>query len=234
MPMKTDSIGRIAGALYVVVIATGVFSLAYVPSQLQLTGDAGSVVHNITSHEAMYRLGIMSWVINCVAFISLPLAFYRLFHVVNPPAAILMVAFALMSIPISMVAVGSEIDVLSLSVGKQPPVQALSLASRQQMVMQSLTAYDNYMFAAQLFWGLWLLPLGLLVWQSRAVPRVLGILLLLGGAGYLIQEIGGVLSSSFGQTPLSQYATLPAAAGEIGLGFWLFLRGIRQTALDAA
>jgi Domain of unknown function (DUF4386) len=233
MPMKTDSSGRIAGALYVVVIATGMFSLVYVPSQLQLTGDAATVVHSIISHEAMYRLGIVSWLINCVAFLSLPIAIYRLFHAVNPPAAILMVAFALMSIPISMVAVGSELDVLSLSGGKQPPVQAVSLASRQEMVMQSLTAYDNCMFAAQLFWGLWLVPLGLLVWQSRAVPRVLGILLLLGGVGYLIQEIGGALSSSFGQTPLSQYATLPAAAGEIGLGFWLLLRGVRQIAVDA-
>jgi hypothetical protein len=161
------------------------------------------------------------------------MAFYRLFRDVNRVAAILMVAFAFMSIPISLAAVGNELDVLSL-IGGEPPLQAVSLADRQAMVMGSLTAYDNGMFAAQLFWGLWLLPLGFLIWQSRLMPRVFGLLLLLGGIGYLIQEVGGVLSSSFGQTLLSQLATLPAAAGEIGSGVWLLLRGIRQCPVESA
>jgi hypothetical protein len=231
MTMNSDPTGRVAGALYVVVIVTGIFSLAYVPSQLQLVGDAESVVHSITSNETMYRLGILSWFVNSVAFLLLPLAFYRLFRAVHRPAAILMVAFAMMSIPISLVAAGNELDVLSLISGK-PPLQAVSLENRHAMVIRSLTAYDNGMIVAQLFWGLWLLPLGQLIWKSRAVPRVFGVLLLLGGLGYLIQEFGGVFSSSFGQTLVSQYATLPAAAGEIGLGFWLLLRGIRQAAVN--
>jgi hypothetical protein len=232
MYMNSGSTSRIAGALYVVVILTGMFSLAYVPGQLQLTGDAESVVHNITSHETMYRLGILSWFVNCVAFLLLPLSFYGLFHAVHRQAAILMVAFAMMSIPISLVAVSNEIDVLSL-ISAKPPLQAVSLENRHAMVMRSLTAYDNGMFVAQLFWGLWLLPLGQLILKSRVVPRIFGILLLLGGAGYLIQEFGSVLSNGFGQTLLSQLATLPAAAGEIGLGFWLLLRGIRQAALNS-
>lgn len=232
MYMKSGSISRIAGALYVVVILTGMFSLAYVPGQLQLTGDAESVVHNITSHETIYRLGILSWFVNCVAFLLLPLAFYGLFHAVHRQAAVLMVAFAMMSIPISLVAVSYEIDVLSL-IGTKPPLQAVSLENRHAMVMRSLTAYDNGMFVAQLFWGLWLLPLGQLSLKSRVVPRIFGILLLLGGAGYLVQEFGSVLSNGFGKTLLSQLAPLPAAAGEIGLGFWLLLRGIPQAALNS-
>lgn len=229
--MKSDRSGRIAGALYVVVIATGMFSLGYVPGQLQLTGDAESVVRTITSNQTMYRLGIVSWFINCVAFLLLPLAFYRLFHAVNCRAAILMVAFALMSIPISLVAAGNELDVLSL-IGGKTPLQAVSLENRHAMVMRSLTAYENGMFVAQLFWGLWLIPLGLLILKSRAVPRLFGVLLLLGGMGYLLQELGGILFSGFRQTPLSQFSTLPAAAGEIGLGVWLLLRGIRQGAVN--
>jgi hypothetical protein len=165
--------------------------------------------------------------VNCVAFLLLPLALYRLFHAVNRPVAILMVAFALMSIPISLVSAANELDVLWL-LKETLPLQAVSVEDRQAIVLRLLTAYDNGMFVAQLFWGLWLLPLGLLILESRAVPRILGVLLLLGGLGYLIQVIGGVLSSSFGQSPLSRYATLPAAAGETGLGLWLLLRGVRQ------
>ena len=143
-----------------------------------------------------------------------------------------MVAFALMSIPISLIASGNQLDVLSLTGGK-PLLQTISGEVRNAMMMQSLGAYGSGMFVAQLFWGLWLLPLGYLIVKSRAVPRVFGVLLLLGGVGYLVQEFGSLLHSDFGKTLLSQFVTLPAAAGEIGLGFWLLLRGIRRTPVDS-
>ena len=63
MPMKSDSSGRIAGALYVVVIATGMFSLAYVPSQLQLTGDAwdGRSQHHFTRSNVSARHRVLAY-----------------------------------------------------------------------------------------------------------------------------------------------------------------------------
>ena len=232
MTTKPDITGRMAGALYVVVIVTGMFSLVYVPGEIHLTGTAEAVAKSIASNQSLYRLGILSWLINSVAFLLLPLAFYRLFHAVHRQAAILMVAFASMSIPISLIASGNQLDVLSLT-GAKPLLQTISGEVRNAMMMQSLSAYGSGMFVAQLFWGLWLLPLGYLIVKSRAVPRVFGVLLLLGGVGYLVQEFGSLLYSDFGKMLLSQFVTLPAAAGEIGLGFWLLLRGIRRTPVDS-
>jgi hypothetical protein len=209
-------------------IVTGIFSLVYVPGELHLTGTAEAAVESIKLNLSLYRLGILSWLVNSVAFLLLPLAFYRLFHVVHRQAAILMVTFALMSIPISLIASANELDVLSLLGGK-PPLQAIGVEYRNSMVVQSLSAYDNGMFVAQLFWGIWLLPLGYLVVKSDMVPKVFGVLLMLGCVGYLVEEIGGLLYPGFGTTLLAQFVSLPAAAGEIGLGFWLLLRGARQT-----
>ena len=229
---KPGATGRIAGALYAIVIVTGIFSLVYVPGELHLTGNAGEVAESIAANQSLYRLGILSWLINSVAFLLLPLAFYRLFHVVHRHAGILMVTFALMSIPISLIACGNELDVLSLIRGK-PPLQAISVENRNAMLVQLLSSYDNGMFVSQLFWGLWLLPLGYLVVKSRMVPRVFGVLLMLGCVGYLIEEVGGLLYPGFGSTLLAQVVNLPAAAGEIGLGFWLLLRGVRQPTGDS-
>jgi hypothetical protein len=65
------------------------------------------------------------------------------------------------------------------------------------------------------------------------LPRVFGVLLMLGCVGYLIEEVGGLLYPGFGSTLLAQFVNLPAAAGEIGLGFWLLLRGVRQPTGDS-
>lgn len=231
--IKPDATGRRAGALYVIVIVTGIFSLVYVPAELHLTGSAGEVAESIASIQLLYRLGILSWLINSVAFLLLPFAFYRLFHAVHRHAGILMVTFALLSIPISLIACGYELDVLSLLGGK-PPLQAISVENRNAMLVQSLSSYDNGMFVAQLFWGLWLLPLGYLVVKSGMVPRVFGILLMLGCVGYLVEEVGALLYPGFGSTVLAQVVNLPSAAGEIGLCFWLLLRGVRQPSAGSA
>lgn len=89
MPMESDSAVRIAGGLLIVVIVIGIYSLAYVPGHPELTGQANSVIDSITAHEAMYRFGIVWWLPNCVAFVLLPLAFYKMFHAVNRQDGIL-------------------------------------------------------------------------------------------------------------------------------------------------
>ena len=66
---------------------------------------------------------------------------------------------------------------------------------------------------AQIFFGLWLLPLGYLVYRSGFFPRVLGVLLMLGCVGYLADLVAIYVSPSF-DSPLSMVLVLPAALGE--------------------
>jgi hypothetical protein len=224
---------RTAGMLYLIVIATGIFSLIYVPSQLNLTGDAGAVARNIMSNQLLYLLGIMSWLVNQVFFLLLPFAFYRLFHAVNRDAAVLMVAFVLVSVPISLIAISHRLDAYFL-ISSEPLMRAIDPEIRQAMMMQSLDAYGNAILVTQPFWGLWLLPLGYLIVKSGLVPKMLGLLLILGCAGYLVDTTGYLLYPGYGATHLSEFLTMPGAAGEIGLCLWLLAKGVRHEASVSA
>ena len=91
----------------------------------------------------------------------------------------------------------------------------------------SLQAYRNGLQVTQLFWGLWLLPFGLLVVRSKRIPTILGIFLIVGCFGYLLQVFGDLLVPAYADSMLARYVPLPAAIGEIGTCLWLLVAGAR-------
>jgi hypothetical protein len=218
---------RIAGLLYLIVVLAGIFSLLYVPSQVSVPGDTAATVSNILAQQPLYRIGIVVGCIGFTAFLILPLALYELLSPVGRKAAALMVAFAVVSVPISLVSLISKLDVLSLLTGADY-AQALSAAQLHAQVRLSLDAYRNGMLVSQIFWGLWLFPFGYLVFKSGFLPRILGILLMLGCVGYLINFFGTALSPGYADTAIANYISLPGSVGEIGICLWLLILGVRE------
>jgi len=217
---------RIAGLLYLIVVATGLFSLAYVPSQIEVD-DAATTVRNIVANESLFRLGIVSSLACYTAFLLLPLALYRLLSAHGRQAAVLMVALAASSVPFSFANIGHRFDALAL-LGDADYLNALSADQLQAQVMLSLQSYRHGILVSEIFWGLWLLPFGWLVFKSRLIPRALGVLLMLGCAGYLLDFIGRVLVPEYAASGLGGYVRLPASLGEIGTCLWLLLMGARE------
>ena len=215
--------GRIAGALYLVVVATGMFCLAWVPSQL------GTGVADAAAHIGLFRAGIAAFMAMQVAFLLLPLALYRVLGDVDRRAATLMVALAAASVPIGLIALSHRMEALSLldstAAHATAPVDAAFAASLQR--------YGHGLRIASLFWGLWLLPFGWLVLRSARIPRVLGVLLMLGGIGYVVKVFGGLMPG-FADSAFARYATLPAALGEIGSCVWLLAFGARASRVPSA
>ncbi|WP_411852612.1 DUF4386 domain-containing protein [Stenotrophomonas sp. LGBM10] len=224
--------GRWAGGVYLVVIATGIFSLAYVPSQISVAGDPAATLANIATHAGLFRAGIAAFALEQIAFLLLPLLLYRLFAPSYRTAATLMVALAVAGVPIALAALAQRLDAVALLTD---PVLARTLApdQLQALAIAALKSWSSHIFLASLFWGLWLLPFGWLVWRTRAIPRALGVLLMLGGVGYLLNVFGELLIPGYATTLLSNYATLPASLGEIGSGLWLLLFGARRDAGSA-
>ena len=218
---------RIAGLLYLIVVLAGIFSLAYVPSQINAADDA-TTVRNIVAHDSLFRLGIVAGLVCYTAFLLLPLALYRLLSPFGKQAAVLMVAFAVASVPLSFAVTLNKFDVLTLLSGADY-LQAFTAQELQARVMLSLQSYRDGLLVAQIFWGLWLLPFGYLVYKSGILPRALGILLMLGCFGYLIEFIGKMFFPGYAENRIAGFVGLPASVGEIGICLWLLVVGARES-----
>jgi len=214
---------RIAGALYLVVVLTGLFALLYVPSTLIVWTDAQATFNNIVASETLFRLGIFAGILCYTAFLLLPLVLYKLLHHVNKTHAVAMVALALVSVPISLFNLTHKFAVLTL-INKPDFFSGIDL---HKQVLLQLEYYNNGIEVAAVFWGLWLLPFGYLVFKSGMLPKVLGILLMAGCFGYLINFTGGFLFPGYDSLGISGYISLPSALGEIGTCLWLLIAGVK-------
>ncbi|MBS0486956.1 MAG: DUF4386 domain-containing protein [Proteobacteria bacterium] len=218
-----NTIARLAGALYLVVVVTGLFSLVYVPSRITVSGDVQATIGNIVAHNSLFRAGIAAFLIKQLAFLLLPLALFKLLRPVHQSMAIIMVALAAASVPIALVSLANRLDVLDILVGTYS--QAFSQSQLQAQATLSLNAYGNGLLVTTLFWGLWLLPFGYLVIRSGFLPKILGALLVLGGLGYVTQVFWEILVPA---TRFPDFLLFPAAVGEIGICLWLLVAGVRK------
>jgi hypothetical protein len=142
-----QNIARTAGALYVVVIVAGYFSLMYIPSQIIVRGDALATTNNIIAHTSLFRWGIINDVINVIAEMLLPLALYKLLRPVNKTASVLMVLFALADVPLLFIGILDKINVLSLVSGAES-LHALTSDQLNAQVMLLLSAAHNDIFVS--------------------------------------------------------------------------------------
>lgn len=216
-------IGRWAGLVYLIVVVTGFFSLGYVPGQLAAPGKPQTVLDNIVSHETLFRMGIAAFVVEQIAFLVLLLLLYRLFAAVSRHLAMAMMALAIVSVPIALVGVAHRLDALLLLTD----AGHLPVETARAMAWLSLRSHGHDIFAASVFWGLWLFPFGYLAIRSGKLPRLLGALLILGGTGYLIDIFGELLLPGYADMAFSNYVHLPAAFGEVGTCLWLLVMGVR-------
>ena len=138
-----------------------------------------------------------------------------------------MVILALASVPISLINIQNQFDVLSLLSGADY-LKALEAAQLQAQVMLSLASYNNGIRILQIFWGLWLFPFGYLVFKSGFLPKILGLFLMAGCFGYLINFFGYSLLPNYSETGISTLASLPASIGEIGICLWLLIMGAKD------
>lgn len=218
---------RIAGLLYLIVVLTGIFNLMYVPSKLIVWDNASVTFNNILESETLFRLGIVAGIICYTAFLILPIVLYKLLNQVNKTYAIGMVALAVISVPLSLVNLLNKVNVLTL-IDKAQYLQVIEADELQAQVLLYLDFYNNGIEIASVFWGLWLLPFGYLVFKSGFLPKILGICLMAGCFGYLTNFIGGFLFQNYAGLGIARFVTLPASIGEIGICLWLLIIGIKD------
>jgi len=209
---------RVAGILYLLLAVFGAFGILYIPS-LIVPGDAAATVDNIRASESLFRLAFVSGLIGQTVFILLVLVLYKLLKPVNNDHALLMVIFALVSVPITMLNQVNQMAALLLSGADYLTVFTADQLHAQVMFFLDLS--EHGVAIAQIFWGLWLLPFGYLVFKSGYLPRILGVFLMIGCFGYLIDFSTFFLFPNFEAT-ISQFTGI----GELFFPLWLLIKGV--------
>jgi hypothetical protein len=221
---STNNPGRFAGLLYVVTSLVGFFAMGYVPGKMIVHGDASATANNISNHEMLFRLGITGNIVGQAGFIFVALALYDLLKGVNRRHALLMVILIVVSVPIAFVNELNSIAALVLVRGADF-LSIFEKAQRDALAMLFLNLHHYGFVVAEIFWGLWLLPLGLLVYRSRFIPRLLGIWLFFAGVGWVILSLTGLLLPQY-QDKVDSFSQ-PAFFGEIAFIFWLLIMGAK-------
>jgi hypothetical protein len=223
--------GRYAGLWYVVTSIFGFFAMGYVPSKLIVHGDAGATANNIAASEMLFRLGIASQLIGMAGFIFVALALYELLKDVDRRQAALMVILIVVSIPMAILNEVNSVAALLLVKGADF-LSVFEKPQREALAMLFLNLHGRGLVFCELFWGLWLLPLGYLVYKSRFLPRFLGAWLVLAGFGWVILCFTGILWPQHADK-LNTYFQ-PAILGEIAFMLWLVIQGAKPPQMEAA
>ena len=217
MTSSTKTLARIAGALYLLVAIGGGFAQA-VRLSVRVSGDAAATAAQIAQHATLFRIALGADLLDFVAFLGVGLVLYGLLKAVSAQMALAMLVINAVSV--AMQAINMALHAAVLMVATAPAYGMTSSA------LFFLDLHQQGYLVSQVFFGLYLLPLGYLIYRSAMFPRVLGIVLMLGCGGYL----GGVAASYLSPTLESSIATyfgLVGGLAELAFLLWLLVFGAR-------
>ena len=217
--ISVNRTARLAGFLYLLVFPFAFFSLS-VRDKLIVHGDAGATAGNIMASEMLFRGGIVAWIVSQTIFVFLLLALFKLLKPVNVNAAVHMVVLLLIGVPIALVNELNQFAALLLLSGADS-LGAIPTDQLHAQVMFHLDLHRYGIYIAQIFWGLWLAPFGYLVFKSGFLPKVLGVLLMIGCLGHLADVVAALVFSNHRVT-VSQFTSI----GEFLLPLWLVVKGV--------
>ena len=227
----TSRNARAAGFLYLLLAIAGPLRLMYIPKTLFVHGNAAATTSNIVAHETLFRLGIVSDLFCGTIIIFITLAFYRLFKGVDQYLAVLVVILGgVLPAAIDFFIVLNDSAALILARGADF-LSVFDKPQRDALAMLFLRMHGQEILAAEIFWGLWLFPLGMLTYKSRFLPRFLGVWLIINGFGYLAMSFTGLLLPDYASRV--ENITFPALTGELAFLLWLLIRGAKEQTVSA-
>ena len=228
--LETKKTARLAGLLFLLWIVSGFYDMFYVSPKIFVSGDPVASADNILKYETLFRTSIFSGLITSTIWVLLVWVFYQLFRNVNARYAKLLVASVVVQVPVAFVKAG--LSMATVQTLKGEILQSFELAQRQDLAMAFLKINDYSVLALELFWGLWLFPLAILVYQSVFIPRFLGVWLIINGIVYVLLSFTSIVIPEYKDMVFS--VGMPAMFGELVLMLWLLIKGIRNQKVVAS
>ncbi|MET0617836.1 MAG: DUF4386 domain-containing protein [Luteibacter sp.] len=221
---------RIAGALYILLALIAPLRLMVIPQTIFVSGNAAATAANIVAHETLFRFGIVADLLSGMAIVIVTLALYRLFKDSGRTSALLMVILGgVFPGVIYFLNVANDAAALKL-IGGAPYLDVFDRPQREALALLFLHLHGAVVTAAEMLWGIWLLPLALLVWRCGFVPRVFAIWLALNGLAYIVQSVVGFIAPAHADALES--ICFPLQLGEIAFMLWMLVMGARPRSIS--
>ena len=214
---------RIAGFLYLIVVIGGIFAEVLVRGRLVVAGDAAATAHNIAAHELLYRMGFAAELFYCLCNVPLALVLYDLFRIVNKPVAVMALAFGVVGTAVGGINLLADFAPLFL-LGKSTYLVAFTEAQLQAATYLSLRFYETGFAISLTFFGFFCIAQAYLIVRSTFFPRVIGGLLALEGALYLVNSFATFIVPAIGAKIFPFLAV--SGLGEVSFALWLLIVGV--------
>jgi hypothetical protein len=214
---------RLAGVLYLITIVAGVFAEVFVRGAVLVRDDAAATAARILAHEPLYRLGLAADLVMLAAYLGVTFLFYEMFKPVDAGLALLSAWFSLTGI--AVLAAGSLTHAAPLLLlGPGHALDSIAPAQLQALALMSLRLHSRVYLIAGLFFGIYCILIGRLIFRSGFLPRILGMVMALGGIGYVTSTFVTFLSPALaGRLP--DFSMIGGLA-ELALTLWLLIAGV--------
>ena len=228
--ISAQAYARIAGVLYLINIACGIFGEIFVRGHLVVAGDAATTAHRIMSSEFLFRCGIAGDLIMHITDVPMAVIFYVLLRPVSKDLSLLSALFGMLQTAILCANKLNLVTVLLL-LGGTSSLKAFDQNQLQALASLSLSLHAYGFGIGLIFFGMSCLVAGYLMFQSGYFPKILGVLQVMAGVSYLINSSAQLLVPALANK-MFPAIVLPAFIGELGTCLWLIVKGVNVSKWD--
>jgi hypothetical protein len=216
---------KIAGVLYLLVGIFGGFSEGFVDPKMYVAGNAAATAGNVVANLELVRMGVVAHLLDATFFVFLAMTLYTLLQHVNKSVARAMLI--LVALATGIICLNAVFQFEGLRVATDSSyTAAFGIAGSNALVLLLLDTQHYGTLIAQVFFGLWLVPLGYLAYKSGLFHRWLGIVLVVGGICYLLDLLAAFLVPDIAQK-IHAIVIIPSAIAEISMVFYLLIIGVK-------
>ncbi|MCX6050318.1 MAG: DUF4386 domain-containing protein [Chloroflexi bacterium] len=224
-------LARIAGVFYLFVGIFGGFAEGFLDPKLYVAGNAAATVGNVVANAGLMRFGVVAHLVDATFFVLVAMTLYSLLQHVNKIVARTMLVFVVLAAGIISLNAVFQFEGLRVATDSAYAT-AFGIAGSNAIVLLLLDIQHYGTFAAQVFFGLWLAPLGYLAYKSGLFPKALGVVLIVASVAYLVDLLAAFLAPDFGAT-IHGFLAIPPTIAEVWMLGYLLVKGVRETAAGA-
>ncbi len=229
--MSPQKAARVAGVLYLTIIAGGIFAEAFVRQQALVPGDPAATARYVLEHELLYRLGFAVHVFYLACALPLALILYNFFKRVSNNLALLALIFNLIAVAIEGVNLLNHFAPLDLLATAS--LSAFSEQQLQALAYGSLASFSSGFDISLVFFGFFGVLAGILIFKSGFLPRILGVLMTVAGLCYIINSFSIFVVPAVA-AQLFPYILMPCIVAELSFALWLLVMGVNVSKIDGA